>query len=259
MNPIKNARRTLKQEASISDILFSTEEQRLFKRTIRFIVASVVFGYAVASWLFNWWIALIGLAGLTAVSIAPIIRWNRMRFVRAFFDLCRDSGSAEVLTGKVHYAVIFVRPNQRLENRVDHALAELGKAFEYLSAEAHRYGKKVVFDHTTKLMWQQSGSSGSTTIYENAKKYIDQLNRERFAGFNDWRLPTLEEAMSLMEPEKSSNGLYIEPVFDETQRFIWTSDQYSASRAWSVGFTYGGCGPNPLGIVISVRAVRSGH
>jgi len=119
-------------------------------------------------------------------------------------------------------------------------------------------GKKVVIDHTTKLIWQQSGSSDFIT-YQKAKKYIDQLNRDGFAGFNDWRLPTLEEAMALME-SNPSNKNFIDPLFETTQRWIWTSDLYSASAVWVVSFGHGVCGDGYMGSVGSyVRAVRFGH
>lgn len=107
-------------------------------------------------------------------------------------------------------------------------------------------------------MWQQSGSS-NYMIYKEAKKYVEQLNYDRFAGYNDWRLPILEEAMSLMEPRQKSEDFYIDPVFDKTQRWIWTSDLYSASVAWLVGF-YGGYCYGLRVLYLSyyyVRAVRS--
>ncbi|MGH7597802.1 MAG: DUF1566 domain-containing protein [bacterium] len=91
-------------------------------------------------------------------------------------------------------------------------------------------GEKVVIDSATGLMWQQGGSPEYMT-YEKAKAHIAQLNKDGFAGFSDWRLPTLEEAMSLMEPSKNSDGLYIDSKFDEKQTWIWTSDTYSAGRA----------------------------
>jgi hypothetical protein len=117
---------------------------------------------------------------------------------------------------------------------------------------------KVVVDHITGLMWQQSGSPEEIT-YEKAKAYVTQLNKDRIAGFNDWRLPTLEEAISLMEPQQLNGDLYIDPKFDKTQRWIWTADMSSASAAWVVYFSNGDCGHDEVGSYGSVRAVRSGQ
>lgn len=97
---------------------------------------------------------------------------------------------------------------------------------------------KVVYDGKSGLRWQQSGSKESMS-YKGAKEYVDELNRKRFADYRDWRLPTLEEAMSLMEPTKTNGDLYIDPKFDKEQEWIWTSDVYSASKAWAVGFDRG--------------------
>jgi hypothetical protein len=119
-------------------------------------------------------------------------------------------------------------------------------------------GDKVVFDRATGLMWQQSGSPQYIT-FEKAKAYVTQLNINRFAGFSDWRLPTLEEAMSLMESQKLNGDLYIVPQFDKKQRWIWTTDTYSTSVAWVVLFYYGFCGHDRFGNNYYVRAVRSGQ
>ncbi len=80
-------------------------------------------------------------------------------------------------------------------------------------------------------------------IFEEARQWIDALNQKGYAGFKDWRLPTLEEAMSLMEPRKNKNYLYIDPIFDATQRWIWTSDQIQGGvgRQWVVRFHSGDC------------------
>ena len=94
---------------------------------------------------------------------------------------------------------------------------------------------KVVIDHATNLMWQQSGSPGSKT-YADAEKYIADLNGQRFASYNDWRLPTLEEAMSLMKPTTLNDDFYIDSKFDKTQRFIWTIDKEGVGVAWMVNF-----------------------
>ncbi|MCP4286412.1 MAG: TIR domain-containing protein, partial [Gammaproteobacteria bacterium] len=97
----------------------------------------------------------------------------------------------------------------------------------------------VVVDHATGLMWQKSGSDNYMTYLE-AQQYVKKLNRQKFAGYDDWRLPTIPELMSLLEPEESSNGLYIDSIFDKTQRWCWSADRLSeggsSSAAWYVHF-----------------------
>lgn len=90
---------------------------------------------------------------------------------------------------------------------------------------------------------------------------IKKLNQNGFAGFSDWRLPTLEEAMSLMEPRKK-NDLYINPIFDSKQRRIWTTDHIpgDARSVWVILFNWGYCHGYAFDrneLYISVRAVRS--
>ncbi len=99
---------------------------------------------------------------------------------------------------------------------------------------------EMVFDHVTNLTWQQNGST-RYMMFLNAECYINKLNSERHCGFEDWRLPTLEEAMTLLEIRKNTSGLYIDSVFDNSQCTIWTSDKNTASFAWTVNFYRGSC------------------
>ncbi len=92
----------------------------------------------------------------------------------------------------------------------------------------------VIVDEATGLMWQKGGSRGNLT-FDKAEHYATQLNAERFAGFNDWRLPTVEEAMSLMEP-KAYDNFHIDPHFERGINFIWTADNSVDDRAWLVYF-----------------------
>ncbi|MDZ7360014.1 MAG: protein kinase [candidate division KSB1 bacterium] len=114
---------------------------------------------------------------------------------------------------------------------------------------------KIVVDRATGLMWQQSGSE-EYMIYEKAKPYISQLNRKNFGGYSDWRLPTLEEAMSLMEQSELNGDLHIDPKFDPKQRWIWTADKKSAGVAWVAFFNVGKCGYYNVASFNYVRAVR---
>ena len=71
---------------------------------------------------------------------------------------------------------------------------EKGKGLKHQYEALERSGKKLVIDHATGLMWQQGGSPKEMD-YADAARYIRDLNNQKFAGYSDWRLPTLEEAM----------------------------------------------------------------
>lgn len=117
-------------------------------------------------------------------------------------------------------------------------------------------GDGTVTDRATWLMWQKGGSDNYIPFKE-AREYIADLNRQRFAGHADWRLPTLEELCSLVESRKINGNLFIDPVFDKEQRWCWSADGRSSDSAWLVYFDYGRVDwapPRPGGCV---RAVRS--
>lgn len=119
-------------------------------------------------------------------------------------------------------------------------------------------GDGTVLDRETGLMWQQAGSENDMN-YAGANAYADQINEERFAGFSDWRLPTIEELASLLENQRSSNGLYIDPVFDHNQKWCWSSDKRSGGGVWLVGFDYGDVYWDFEDFDIYVRLVRRGQ
>jgi hypothetical protein len=129
------------------------------------------------------------------------------------------------------------------------------KPFEYIQNEFEDWGETVI-DHVTGLMWQKSGSM-ETLTYQKARAYIEQLNHKRFAGYTDWRLPTVAELISLIEPEKQANKLYINPIFDKRQRWCWSADTRSSAAAWDVDFENGSVGWGYLSNIYYVRGVRS--
>ncbi|GAK53130.1 serine/threonine protein kinase [Candidatus Moduliflexus flocculans] len=110
------------------------------------------------------------------------------------------------------------------------------RPYKYIKNDFENRGN-VVVDHATGLMWQKSGSP-NTMAYQEVQAYIDKLNRDRFGSYNDWRLPTIPELMSLLEPTKA-NDVYIDPsTFDATQRWCWSSDPVTGLEfTWRIVFS----------------------
>ncbi len=102
----------------------------------------------------------------------------------------------------------------------------------------------TVTDRQTGLMWQRSDSfhelKRGMNWYE-ALEYVDQKNREKFAGYNDWRLPTMEELSALWDPArplKSKDGepIGLPPVFQGGgSYYLWTSTERNLDNAWYFG------------------------
>jgi hypothetical protein len=118
-------------------------------------------------------------------------------------------------------------------------------------------GDGTLSDRKTELIWQQGGSDRTMTWAE-AKSWIKELNqREGRTGKERWRLPTLEEAASLLRHEQNDANLYIDGLFDPKQSYIWTADAKGSSAAWRVHFYFGNVYKFDTGYGGWVRACRS--
>jgi hypothetical protein len=102
-------------------------------------------------------------------------------------------------------------------------------------------GDSVVIDHATGLMWPDSGLEANTMFFWSSvseEKGIPLNRGSGYAGFQDWRLPTLEEAVSLLESSRS-HGLFIDPIINKGIEQIFTSDVSGQRFVWEVSFAAG--------------------
>ena len=85
---------------------------------------------------------------------------------------------------------------------------------------------------------------------------IAEVNAETFAGFNDWRMPTVNELSTIIV-----NGSIptIDPIFGPTQPAdYWSATESSDSHAIPLNFLRGDAlGPLEKFTHAGVRAVRS--
>ena len=97
-----------------------------------------------------------------------------------------------------------------------------------------------------------------------ALDYIKELGHEKFAGYNDWRMPTLEEAESLYDEDHvirdmDRMDIYISETFSPGGGFTtWTSNELPHSTAAIFYYRYGHGNANHKEDITkdSVRAVR---
>ena len=114
----------------------------------------------------------------------------------------------------------------------------------------------MVTDTAADLMWYAGGPS-KTMTFKRAEKWAKSLNTRRYAGYMGWRLPTLEEAVSLLRKGKNAAGLYIAPAFSGHLRSIWTGDLQRTQTYWVVRFYQGIVFADSERSSQSVLAVRS--
>jgi len=101
----------------------------------------------------------------------------------------------------------------------------------------HHHEQLSIVDQRTGLMWQRSGID--ITSIRSINKKIIEINNNGFCGYHDWRLPSIEEAMSLMEHGPNEKDIHLNSNFSKEQPFIFTSAQRRPGGYWFVDYKQG--------------------
>lgn len=102
----------------------------------------------------------------------------------------------------------------------------------------HALDDHRILDQSTGLTWQQAGSPYPLTWIQ-AKAYIQNLNCMQSAGTASWRLPTVDELMSIVTQPSQGLDLCMESVFDPSQKWLWSADKRSFMAAWYLSMDLG--------------------
>lgn len=112
-------------------------------------------------------------------------------------------------------------------------LDELMRKKEY---EGHRF--EIVNSHILQgldsgLQWQRRGA-GFTLNWIQAKEYIDTLNQSQWQGYSNWRLPTMDELLTLLRPPALKKDFCFDNHFSNSLHWLWSCDISSGRQAWII-------------------------
>ena len=141
-------------------------------------------------------------------------------------------------------------------------------------------GDGTISDLNTGLMWEKKSDDESVhdhtqgyTWQEGVEVFVPHLNRERFAGYGDWRLPNVKELQSIVNYGTEAPAVH--PAFHTrcapgctidtcscTVRYSHLSSTTVAddpTRVWDIDFTSGDILTwGKTGSFAAIRAVRGG-
>lgn len=115
--------------------------------------------------------------------------------------------------------------------------SELNPAGRFSNSFAATKDSEVVVDLKTQLMWQVGGIDIGSIRHMQRK--VEELNSSGYGGYSDWRLPTMEEALSLMESVKNDKDVYLNSCFSKEQPFIFVDAQRKPGGYWFVDYKQG--------------------
>ncbi len=121
---------------------------------------------------------------------------------------------------------------------------------DYVPTQHH----ELVLDRATGLVWQRSGSPDPLEWHET-KDYVEHLNASGHGGLNRWRIPTVNELFSILDPFTFGESDCVDPVFDREMRWLWSLDRRSFSAAWYVDTELGFAGWSDFDCRYHLRAV----
>ena len=82
--------------------------------------------------------------------------------------------------------------------------------------------------HRGNLEWENHQKMPTSMSWDKAHGYVNRLNARAYAGHADWRLPTVQELVSLVDYTRHDPA--IDPAFEHTvSYYYWSSSTYAFS------------------------------
>jgi serine/threonine protein kinase len=189
----------------------------------------------------NWaWDELI----MKSMAAKPSERFSSARQMRRVFEEVYADWAKESTTGCLfeeapsgqEKTLSVRREPQRIMYKDAHQsllLDHLMRPARYREQHLEVLDSSHVRDHTTGLIWQTRGSE-YTLDWIQAGNYVASLNRQRWLGRQNWRLPTIEELLTILQPPTVTRDFCLHSAFPRDIHWLWSSDWCTKKQAWMV-------------------------
>ncbi len=110
-------------------------------------------------------------------------------------------------------------------------LDELWRPNEYAQGDFGENADDTVTDRSSGLVWERFGSRYPLT-WDRAHAHVERLNKREYAGRADWRLPTIDELMTLFSGRTEPGDFCQQSAFDAQKARLWSNDTKAFTAAW---------------------------
>ncbi len=110
--------------------------------------------------------------------------------------------------------------------------------FQHHYEAVHAAGLRMIVDRTTNLVWTRQQNLVKMN-WNKSRQWIESLNHAEYGGMRNWRLPTVEEAASLLQKKAGDEKLFLAAIFGGDVKVIWTGDSFAGSESWGIDFQNG--------------------
>jgi len=94
---------------------------------------------------------------------------------------------------------------------------------------------ELVEDQLTGLLWtQKSNFAGFPLSWQDSPDFVANMNRQKQFGFNDWRLPTINELESLVDCSRAKPALVGDELFKDVKDVYWPSTTSLYEPDWAM-------------------------
>jgi serine/threonine protein kinase len=114
----------------------------------------------------------------------------------------------------------------------------------------------IVADMATGLIWQRKDTNLPVTRVE-ADSFIQLLNDKRKFGISTWRLPTVNELLTLLNDPRLPASRCPNDVWLEERHWYWSCDRRSENTSWYINTRLGYTGWQENNCRNYIRAVAS--